>query len=318
MLYDDHGGLSVKQLGLLVLCAMALFGDPVRAESANDYHACVYQNDNPQARVAACTRLIEAGNQSPAISELFYNGRGIAYAKMNRNEDAVADFSKAIELQPRDANAHYDRGHALLALRRYDDALSDFSAAIEFNPSDEMSIGMLGNALRLKGQYDKAIQEYDAAIKLAPQDAVAFQNRGVAYSRKGEYDNAIADFGKAIQLKPNFANALNGRCWARAARGTEFEGALADCDAALRIDPIFAEARESRGLVLLRMGSFTDAIKAFSSALAQKPELPVALYGRGIAKLRLNDKTGGQSDIEGAEAILPSVSGEFARFGITP
>jgi tetratricopeptide (TPR) repeat protein len=119
-------------------------------------------------------------------------------------------------------------------------------------------------------------------------------------------------------LKPNFPNALNARCWARAARGTDLDGALTDCDAALRIDPSFADALESRGLVMLRMERFADAVKAFDDVLAHNWARPESLYGRGIAKLRLKDPTGGQADIRAAAAVRPSIASEFARFGVAP
>src|SRR6266705_2307942 len=62
--------------------------------------------------------------------------------------------------------------------------------------------------------------------------AIAFQNRGAAYIAKGDNDRAIQDYGQAIRLDPGNANALNGRCWLRAASG-QLQAALADCNESL-------------------------------------------------------------------------------------
>jgi hypothetical protein len=46
--------------------------------------------------------------------------------------------------------------------------------------------------------------------------------------------------------------------------------------------------------------------------------LPGALYGRGIAKARKGDKTGGSADIAAAKAMKSDVETEFSRYGIRP
>lgn len=312
--------MRIGRLGgaLCLLLTVVQFGTPSFADGASDYQTCVQESDNAVARVAACSRLIQAAGSGSTRLGLLYDSRGVGFAKLNHNENAISDFSMAIKLQPSDAVAYYNRGYTFMALRKYEDAISDFTVAIQMDPDDEMAIGMRGNAFRMQGQYDRAIDDYNAAIRLAPLDGVAFQNRAVTYIRKGEYGKAISDLDRAIQLKSNFTNALNARCWARAARGTDLDGALADCDAALRIDPSFIDAIESRGLVMLRMERFADAVKAFNDVLAHDQTHPESLYGRGIAKLRLKDQTGGQADIKAAVAAEPGIASEFASFGVSP
>ena len=65
-------------------------------------------------------------------------------SRIGRKEDAIIDFTKAIEFNPHHAKAFYKRGiyffqflgYALINLRRYEDAIIDYTKAIEFNPYD--------------------------------------------------------------------------------------------------------------------------------------------------------------------------------------
>ena len=88
----------------------------------------------------------------------------------NYIKKAVDAYTKAIELNPKFAEAYNDRGVA------YAD---------------------LGNPTR-------AIKDYNKAIQLNPH-ALPYNNRGVTYSKLGNYQQAINDFNKAIELDPQYA-----------------------------------------------------------------------------------------------------------------
>lgn len=146
--------------------------------------------------------------------------------------------------------------------------------------------------------------------------ASAFNNRGVAYRAKGDYDRAIADYGQAIRLEPNYADTFNNRCWTRALAGRDLTQALDDCNESLRLSPDRPHVLNSRGLVQLKLGAFDRAIADYGAALRHDPKDADSLYGRGIAKLRSGDKTGGEADIAAAKAITVSIAEIYADYGI--
>jgi tetratricopeptide (TPR) repeat protein len=119
------------------------------------------------------------------------------------------------------------------------------------------------------------------------------------------------------RLQPANAAAWNSRCWTRAVIG-QLQPALADCNEALRLRPDFANALDSRGFVHLKAGRYDDAIADYDAALRIDPKKVASLYGRGMAKRRKQDLTGGNLDIAAARAMKPSVSMDFARYGLSP
>jgi tetratricopeptide (TPR) repeat protein len=85
---------------------------------------------------------------------------------------------------------------------QYQKAISYFTRAIELNPEDAETYSNLGKAYAGLGQYLKAISDYTKAIELDPKYAVAYNNRGLAYYDLGQYTQAISDYTQAIELDP--------------------------------------------------------------------------------------------------------------------
>ena len=90
-------------------------------------------------------------------------------------------------------------------------AIADFNRALELDPGSAAAFGGRGAVHLDKREYDLAIVDLSKAIALSPMYAGAYRVRGIAYYRKREYDQAISDFSKAIQLDPNDAGASRYR-----------------------------------------------------------------------------------------------------------
>jgi tetratricopeptide (TPR) repeat protein len=143
---------------------------------------------------------------------------GKAHLQKKEYPQAVADFSKAIELDPKSADAYHYRGVAHLQLGEQEQALAD-----------------LGESLRLN-----------------PTDAHVHFNRGVAYSRAGDFDQALADFSEAIRLDPTYAKAYLARSSVYRRMGDEIKAA-ADRQKAIELDPTLDKPGEGN-LVRAEMG----------------------------------------------------------------
>ena len=61
------------------------------------------------------------------------HNRGISYERLQRYKEAVADFSRVIEIDPGNANAYFNRGCCFDSIGELDQAISDYSVALELD-----------------------------------------------------------------------------------------------------------------------------------------------------------------------------------------
>jgi tetratricopeptide (TPR) repeat protein len=94
------------------------------------------------------------------------------------------------------------RGQTYLVMGRYDQALADFNRAIEVDPEDAWAIGSRGQTYRLMGRYDEALADLNRAIELDPDQDWVIAERGETYRLVERYDEALADLDRAIELYP--------------------------------------------------------------------------------------------------------------------
>ena len=86
------------------------------------------------------------------------------------------------------------------ALGRYPEALADFSRAHQLDPNEAWIIANRGEAHQMMEHYDEALVDFNRGIELDPTYARAIGRRGLVYSALGRYPEALADFSRAHQL----------------------------------------------------------------------------------------------------------------------
>ena len=86
---------------------------------------------------------------------------------------------------------------------RYDEALADFNRAIELDPSSAWAIAGRGETYRAWGATTTRWLTSTAPSNSTPSDAWAIAIRGQTYRAMGRYDEALADFNRAIELDPS-------------------------------------------------------------------------------------------------------------------
>lgn len=115
----------------------------------------------------------------------------------------MADFNRALELDPRSAATYFNRGNAWFAGGDADKALADFEQAIKINPNVAPVWNNAGNARFIKGDIDGAIASYNRAIELDARYALAYANRGMAKLLQWRDAEADRDFEQFRSLNPN-------------------------------------------------------------------------------------------------------------------
>jgi tetratricopeptide (TPR) repeat protein len=174
---------------------------PIFAASQRDYDDCVQATDQDR-RIAGCTQIINDFGESQHNQRLAYENRGLAWHFKGNNDQAIADYTEAIRLNPNAVIAYNNRGTAWRDKGNLDRAIADYTHAIRLNPNDAPAFNNRGNAWHEKGENNRAIIDYTEAIRLDPKYAVAYNNRGNAWRAKGDNNRAIADCTEATRLDP--------------------------------------------------------------------------------------------------------------------
>src|SRR5262245_50225517 len=165
----------MKQLALALM--LSCIGMQAWADAMRD---CLQFEDRDR-QLEGCTRYIEDNPASTKELVLAYFHRSSVYLHKGDKDLAIADLSKVIEHNPKDAAAHGIRG------------------LVHFN----------------RGEHERVIPDLSKAIELEPNAdgrllASRHMLRGLAYEKTGNADLAIADFRRALAIDPDQRGSKDG------------------------------------------------------------------------------------------------------------
>jgi tetratricopeptide (TPR) repeat protein/predicted aspartyl protease len=249
--------------------------------------------------------------------------RGTASAGRHDYDHAIADLTRATELEPNNPEYFYERGQVFWRKNEPQQAMVDFNRVLELNPDHVPAL--MGRAqLRINAKdISNARLDLDAIDKIAAKQADVRYDLAVAYERTDLLGPAIAQFDLWIAAHAEdsrLANALNGRCAARGRLGRDLPAALKDCNEAVSRSDKHNNAAvlDNRALVRFRLGDYDKSIGDYDAALKLQPRSAWTLYGRGLAKLKKNQRSEGEADIAQAVNIAPGVVDGYKRLDIAP
>lgn len=285
--------------GLFAGILMAILVQPALAYDQSDARDCDQRSDLDR-RISGCTNLIEYNKLASKIRAAAYNNRGVAYQIKRDQGRAIADFSEAARIDPRNATAYYNRGYSYQVTADYERAIADYNEAIQIDPKKTVAYVARANTYVSQGDFDRAIAEFDEQIRLNPNAAYVYDDRGLAWIEKKEYDRAISDFNDAIRLDPKHAGAyrLRGKAWSETG---EFDRALADYTVAIQLAPKNAGAYAERGIVWRLKGDLDSALADQNQAVALWPDGGFVYVSRGDTLRYKGEFTRAIADYEQAQ-----------------
>jgi tetratricopeptide (TPR) repeat protein len=137
---------------------------------------------------------------------------GSALLRQGKQEEAVACFKKAIELDPKDFGAHLNLGRVLREQGKFDEAIAEYREAIENYPKDvaarrDMAV-LLATCPDPKFRDPRlAVEHAKKAVVLQPQDTMAWQILGWAQYRAGAWRESIEALEKSCKLEAGTGDA---------------------------------------------------------------------------------------------------------------
>jgi len=195
---------------IALVCALIATGNFVTQASASpEWDAC--KGSEPQysidQQIAGCTKAIEsdrAAQAPPRSLAVAYYNRGYAYDDKEQYERAIADYSRAIELDPSYVKAYAERCRTrAITNRDLKLALADCDKALALNHPKPHYIRISRGIIYYRwGQWRQAIAEFDSALQVNPDHGTALFVRGCARRHNGDQRGGDADIAAAEKIAP--------------------------------------------------------------------------------------------------------------------
>ncbi|HLH89024.1 MAG TPA: tetratricopeptide repeat protein [Xanthobacteraceae bacterium] len=237
---------------------------------------------------------------------------GVEHAKKGQIEDAIATFEEALQINPNNALARYNRARSYFEKNEFDQAIADLEKATELEPDLAEAFNTRGCAYLKKGDFESAIDDFSHSIQLNPLDGSIYANRGAAYGMWGAYQSAIQDLNEAIRLyegDPAAWEAFYNRGVARGAEG-QIELSISDYSRSIELKPS-AHAFYNRGSSYLKIDDPDSAIADFTRAIELDPKSSAAFYNRGATYLDKDEVDLAISDLSRAAQLDPADADPF-------
>ncbi len=222
----------------------------------------------------------------PTKIPVAYMNRGLAYEKDGKIRLALADYSKALEINPEYAKAYNNRGVAYAGMHRYQEAMDDYNRSIELDPDYAQVYNNRCVLYGRLGEFERTIEDCTRAIEINPNLHDSYYNRGKAYFKLKRYESAIRDYSMAVRLYPKHMKAYNNRANAHS-KLHQYEAAVKDYTKAIKISPQRGEYYFNRGNAYMKLEDYPSAIRDFTSAISINPDMSSVYNSRANSFSRL-------------------------------
>jgi uncharacterized membrane protein YjgN (DUF898 family)/tetratricopeptide (TPR) repeat protein len=237
---------------------------------------------------------------------------GVALQEQGDDQGAIADFTKALALNPKNADAYYWRGRAKAYLGDYQGALEDLRRAVGLDSNNARSYQLRGWIRWNLGEYEGAVADATQALTLDPRDIKAYRNRGWARERLGDHAGADRDYKQVLALDPRNAEEYIGRASVKG-KLRDPQGALADLTQALTTNPKYVDAYVKRAWAKGNLGDHQGAVADATQALTINPQYVDAYVTRAGARADLRDYQGAMEDATHALTLDPTHVGGYLK-----
>ena len=202
-------------------------------------------------------------------SSAYYN-RGLAYLKLNENEEAHNDFKKTTELNPGHQKVYFKFGNLLYKMKLKDEAIKQFEKAFELNQNDKLSINNKGKCLKDQKKYKEALECFDQSLKIDPFFDIALINKGQVLFELKEYEKAIGAFNKMLKVdkKDKYSYYYISKSYIEL---NDLDKALETADEGISYNPKFSKILYIKADILFRKKMYKKAKEFCEKALEISP-----------------------------------------------
>ncbi|MBS1635116.1 MAG: tetratricopeptide repeat protein [Bacteroidetes bacterium] len=157
-------------------------------------------------------------NKAIAIAPQYYKGyynRGLLFAQTGHYTEALADFTKAIDLKQY-IKAYVGRGNVYYTMHDIPKAKADAEKALAIEPNNPKALFLMGRCYDDINELDKAMTSYNTCLQANPEDAMILLRRAILFGKKQDFRSCVSDLDACIRFQPDYAEAYYWRGVARA------------------------------------------------------------------------------------------------------
>jgi tetratricopeptide (TPR) repeat protein len=224
---------------------------------------------NYNGATAVCNEALQRG---PDFNNMRYI-MGWVYAKQGKYEDALKTCEDALRIDPYSAMLYYAKGRIEDMFGHNDAAIAAYTRATSLKTDFTEAYVALGLLYFELGRYDDAIKTYRQVLGFNKYSPGAYLGLGLVYDQKGNYGAALTELKNAVTLGSFGAGSDNPKQPLTVSVGID--------DAVIY---------NNIGILNDRLGNYSDALAAFNSAIAARPDYPDAYRGLVLTNLLLGDR----------------------------
>ncbi len=208
--------------------------------------------------------------QNDAIASFFSN-RGAAFKAKGQFPEAIRNYERAIELDPRNPAFIYNLAITLDASGKKEESIEAYRKAIQIKPDYLDALINLGNLLLERDKIDEATTLCQQVAKQAPGSHRAQFNLANALSKSDDTSATERAFQRAIQLAPEHLDTLKNYAVFLTSQ-QKYEPAISILRKTAILEPDCWEILNNLGIIYIEQNEFKKAIQHFRAALKLAPE----------------------------------------------
>jgi tetratricopeptide (TPR) repeat protein len=259
---------------------------------------------DPKKRLADYDKAIEL---DPAYADAWLE-RAMVHLGQGDHEKAAEQFEKLLEQDATNIEALFGAAEALAQLEKHEEALKYVDRVIEVEPDAAAGYTARAQVHLLMDNKEKALADLDEALRRDSDSIETLLLRAQVRESSDDFNGALVDVERVLQLQPNYPRAILFRSVISARQG-KLSAAIADIQLLLRNDPKNTGLRLQLASYYYEGKRLKRAISEYATVLAQEPSNWEALRARGDALLSIGKQAEAIKDYEAALKIQPENSG---------
>jgi tetratricopeptide (TPR) repeat protein len=271
--------------------------------------------------------------------------QGKKYQKEDKREEAIAEYSKAIALAPKNGEAYYlrcemyvmtnrhslahadiekclamfpewlpaisERGRLESLIEKYPESIADLERVLTLKPDESGALSTLGHNYDALGNHQRALDtanfDLESTEQSDPQNLIySYQDRGLVWSNAHQYDKAASDLRKGIALNEEHSSQLWAYLAYVDAATDRIDQAREDAKRLFALETYAPRGHRLRAEMLRAAGLWDESIQDYNQSTKTEPTYGPGFWQRAVSEIALGDYKSAEIDLNQSVTLVPT------------